>query len=117
MRSSSQQIYNYINHRSVPVTNEDLALILNLHDKRDLQGAGNDEGILERAREDIFREYGVFLVTNFSGSMIVRDADEAEAYVQQLWVRAAKSFESIRAMKQRLSDARGKKELTLFQLD
>ena len=114
MNHISQQIFGYVSNRTAPVTNEDLAEILNIRDKRELQGSGDDSGILERAREDIFREHRLFLVTNFSGSMIVKTADEAEDYVRQVWARAAKSFESIRAMKQRIADARAKKELTLF---
>jgi hypothetical protein len=115
--NSSEQIYLLLRDKSKPVTNYEMAQYLHIKDDRQLQGAGEEPGILERARKYIYTNYGTFLVTNFSGSKLTQDPNEAEKYVRQVWVRSTKAFDSLMAMKKRIADKRNKfKETTQMKL-
>lgn len=108
MTSQSETIYKFLLNREHPTTNMEIALAIGEKSDRDIQANGDDEGILERARKHIWKEYKMFLVTNFSGSILTKDVNKAREYVAQVFARSIHTINSAKNYEKRFKEAENK---------
>ena len=109
MDSVSRAIYDLVRFSGHALSNKEIARHLRMKNDRQLQGSGEEKGILERAREEIYNTYDLFLVTNFSGSILTHDPDLAEAYTEEVWKRSKRSFDNLRALRERIEHTRARR--------
>lgn len=107
MTDNSTKVYNLLKRHIVPISLYKIADVLEVP-VRSLQRSGDDEGILERIRAEIFEETGMIVVTNFTGTIMTDSPEVASEHIAQVWARVNNSYLSLQAMRKRIEMKMGK---------